>query len=108
MNDLPKELTDQMGGDPYRDPDRKYTATDLVLTYIANQPDGVLTNDLLVYLWEQTGKVTSRAYLYHILVTLRKRGQIYTQDMSAPGKARSFIDEAGRDAARPLPEEKKS
>ena len=107
MNDLPKELTDQLGGEPYRDPARKYTATDLVLSYIASTPDGVLTNDLLLYLWEQTGKVTSRAYLYHILVILRKRGFIYTQDMSKPGKARSFIEGAGRDAARPLPKEKK-
>ena len=106
MKDLPKELQKEMGGDQYRDPARKYTAQDLVLAYIAATPDGVLTNDLLVYLWEMTGKVTSRAYLYHILVTLRKRNHIYTQDMSSPGKARSFIEGEGRDAARPLPEKK--
>ena len=78
------------------------------LLYIASQPDGALTNDLLAYLWEATGVMTSRAYLYHILVTLRKRCHIYTLDMSKPGLARNFIEGEGRDAARPLPEEKKS
>ena len=110
MNDLPKErATHIWSGRRYheRNPDRKYTKLDLVLSYIANTPDGVLTSDLIAYLWEATGEMTSRAYLYHILVTLRKRCHIYTLDMSKPGLARNFIEGEGRDAARPLPEEKK-
>lgn len=106
MDKYPEELKKQLGKRKYPDPEREYTAHDLVLAYIAhhttcNKPDGVAASDLTVYLWEKTGKVTSRGYVYRILTTLRQRGHITTTNSHKPGMARNFSTALGRTTARP-------
>ena len=98
MNGLPKELIEQLGGQVRKA--RPYNGHDLVLSYIAAH-DGATANDLLIYLFKAAEKVTTRGYLYHITRRLRERGQIETRDSSIPHKAKHYITEAGRKAARP-------
>jgi len=101
INKLPQELQQELGG--VKTDDRKYTAKDLVLTYIAQKGEAN-ANDLLIYLWSVTGKVTKRPYLYHILTSLRQGGFIYTENSSIPNKATNCITLTGLDAARPYKE----
>ena len=97
---LPDKLLKQMSSVPR--PDRPYTLHDLVLSYIAAHPDGANANDLLVYLWESTGKVTVRAYVYQTIFRLRKRGVITTKNSGVPNKARNYITARGAREARPF------
>lgn len=96
---LPKELQDQLGGK--EKPDRPYNTHDLALSYIANN-DGVTANDLLIYLWAMTKKVTSRNYLYHVLRRLRNRGLIETTNRSIPLRAKHICTPKGFTNARPF------
>lgn len=97
---MPEELQKQLSGKP-PDPNRPYNAHDLVLCYVCRN-NGATANDLLVYLWAVTGKVTTRGYLYHILSRLRRRGHIVTKDMSAPMKANHWPTSRGAKASRPF------
>ncbi|RKZ87841.1 MAG: hypothetical protein DRQ39_03515 [Gammaproteobacteria bacterium] len=104
MNDLPKELLDELGGQ-LKD-DRKYTIHDHVLAKINAHPDGVTVNDLMVYLFfANDNKLTKREYLYHVLSRLRKKGLIHTKNSGdAHGRAMNLITEEGAKLARPTVE----
>ena len=95
--DLPDELINEMAGN--RSDGRKYNAHDLVLAYVNNH-DGSRTNELLVYLYEMQGKVTSRAYLYRIMTRLRAQGLIETRNPRWPVKATHYTTPLGRKNAR--------
>ncbi len=97
--DLPDTLLDQMGGKT--NDTRPYTSHDLVLSYVAAHPGGSTANDLLVYLWESTSKVTTRGYLYHILSRLRKAGVVLTRNPRSPVDAMHYATLQGANQARP-------
>ena len=95
---LPEELKQQMGDG---NPDRKYTKHDYVLSYI-NHNEEVTVDELLVYLWAQTGEVTLRSYLHTVLKRLRDRGLIASTQF---GKGKSSVYRivgAGSAEARPF------
>lgn len=102
MDDLPQELLDELGGQ--LSDERKYTAHDHVLAYIADAIDGAGANEILVYLYyAQDRKVTKRSYLYSVLSRLRKADLIMTSGMSnAHGKALNFATDKGIACARPV------
>jgi len=104
MNDLPKELLDELSGQLKED--RKYTVHDHALAKINASPDGATANELLVYLFfANDNKLTKRGYLYHVLSRLRKKGLIHTKNSGdAHGRALNFITEEGADVARPTVE----
>ncbi len=98
MNDLPKELIEQLGGQVREG--KPYSARELVLAYITNH-DGSRTNELLVYLYQMQEKVTSRAYLYQIISKLRKQDLVETTNPQSPINATHYATVSGRAASRP-------
>ena len=94
---MPAELEKELGG---TGEENRYTTHDYVLSYIAEH-DGCKANDLLVYLYAVSGKATSRGYLYHVIIRLRKRNWISTKHRQVPGKATHFITFTGIKEARP-------
>lgn len=96
--ELPEELKAQMGDG---NPDRPYSKHDLVLCYIAHNKE-VTADELLVYLWAQTGKVTLRSYLHTVLKRLRDKKVIDSQQF-AKGKSSTYtITPSGEKEARPF------
>ena len=96
---LPDELQKEMTGNVNEE--QRYTTHDYVLSYVGSK-DGSKSNDMLAYLYAVSGKVTTRGYLYHVIIRLRKRGLITTKNRQVPGKATHFITFAGMKKARPF------
>lgn len=96
--ELPEELKAQMGDG---NPDKPYTKHELVLAYI-NRNKEVTVDELLVYLWAMTGKVTRRSYMHMVLKRLRDRNEIESEQF-AKGKSSVYrITEQGAKDARPF------
>jgi len=68
-NDLPPELAEQLVGRT------EHNTHDLTMAYM-NERGPATIDELLVYLYRVTGKVTSRDYMYQVLKRLRDRNLI--------------------------------
>jgi hypothetical protein len=72
----------------------EFNTHDLSLAYMEERGPATV-DELLVYLWQVTHKVTSREYMYHVLKRLRDRGLIERVELESETVVRHMLTTAG-------------